>query len=179
MQTVLVGAVRFGQRGLDGNVLLRAEVDHLAAAGKRGAKLLDPPRSDHSYRRIERLGGQLEPALVVALARGAVSVRIGADLAGHLQANLRDQRPGDRSAQQVDPLVLRLPGQHRKGEIAAQFLARIDDLRTGGPARAGFVQDRLTVLARLPQVDVHRVDVVPLVLQPAQDDRGVQPAGIR
>ena len=44
-----------------------------------------------------------------------------------------------------------------------------------GSARAGLGQNRLAILARLAQVDVHGVHVVALVLQPAQDDRGIQP----
>ena len=123
--------------------------------GKLLAELLDPPRGDHLDVRIERLGGQLEAALVVPLAGGAVGVSVGPDLAGDLQADLRDQRPGDRRAQQVHALVLRLPLQHGEGEVAAEFLLGVDDPGRLGPDVPGLFQNRLAILARLAEIDVH------------------------
>ena len=179
VQAVLVRAVGLGCRGLHGDVLLPAIGDHLAASGEAAAELLHPPGRDHPHGRLQGLGGQLETALVVALARGPVDIGVGADLAGNLQADLRDQRPGDRRAQQVDLFVLRLPLQDGKGEIAAQFLAGVDDLRRAGADLPRLLEDRLAVFAGLAQIDVHCVDVVALILdQPVQDDRGVQSAGI-
>ena len=112
-------------------------------------------------------------------AGGAVGVGVGPDFAGDLQADLGNQRPGDRRAQQIDAFVLGLPLQHGKGEIAAKLLAGVDDAGRLGPDVAGLLQDGLAVFAGLPQVDVHAVDVVALVHQPAQNDGGIQPAGIR
>ena len=54
-------------------------------------------------------GRQLKAALVVPLARRPVGVGIGPHFTGHLQTGLGDQRPGNRSAQQINALVLRLP----------------------------------------------------------------------
>ena len=178
VQAVLVGAVRLGDRRLDRDVLLLAVGDHLGAAGELLAELLDPPGGDHLDARVEGLGGQLEAALVVALAGGAVGVGVGADLAGDLQADLRDQRPGDRRAQQVDAFVLGLPLQHGEGEVAAQFLLGVDDPGRLGADVPGLLQNRLAILARLAQVDVHGVDVVALVHQPAENDRSIQSARI-
>ncbi len=178
VQAVLVGAVGLGDRSLDRDLLLFAVGDHLAAAGKPLAEFFHPPRRDHPHRRIERLGRQLKAALVVSLARGAVGVGVGADFAGHLQADFRNQRPGDRGAQQVNPLILGLPLEDWKGEVATQLLAGVDDAGTLGSAGAGLGQRGLAVLAGLAQVDVDRVDLVALVLQPAEDDRSVQSSGI-
>ena len=96
-----------------------------------------------------------------------------------LEALLGDQRPGNRSAQQVHALVLGLPLEHGEGEIAAQLLLGVDDPGRAGADAPGLVEDRLPVLARLAQVHVHAVDVVPLFHQPTQDDRSIQPARIR
>ncbi len=126
----------------------------------------------------EGLGRQLEAALVVALARGAVGVGVGPHLAGDLQADLRDQRPGDRRAQQIDAFVLRLPLQDGKGEIAAQFLLGVDDPGRAGPDVPGLLQNRLAIFAGLPQIDVDGVNVVALFHQPAENDRGIQSARI-
>ena len=147
--------------------------------GKRLAELLDPPGGDDLDVRIERLGRQLEAALVVPLAGRPVGVGVGPDLAGDLQADLRDQRPGDRRAQQIHAFVLGLPLQHGKGEVAAQFLLGVDDPGRLGPDVPRLLQNRLAILARLPEVDVHGMDVVALVHQPAENDRGIQSAGIR
>ena len=179
VQAVFVRAVGFGYRRLDRNLFLFAIGDHLAATGKLAAKLFHPPRRDQLDRRIQGLGRQLKTALVVALAGRSVGIGVGPDLASDLQADFRDQRPGDRRAQQVDALVLGLPLQHGKGKVAAQLFAGVDDPGDFGAAGAGLGQGRLAVLAGLPQVDVDRVDVVALVLKPAQDDRGIQPARIR
>ena len=68
------------------------------------------------------------------------------DLAGHLQALLRDERAGDRRAQEIGPLVLGPPLQDGKGEIAAEFLAGIDNARFRRMVRPG---DRLSLEAVL------------------------------
>jgi hypothetical protein len=41
------------------------------------------------------------------------------------------------------------------------------------------LQNRLAVLARLAEVDVHGVDVVALVLEPTENHRSIETAGIR
>ena len=47
------------------------------------------------------------------------------------------------------------------------------------PHVVGLLQDRLAVFARLAEIDVDAVDVVALVLQPAENDRSIQTAGVR
>ena len=61
-----------------------------------------------------------------------------------------------------------------KRKVAAQLLAGVDDPRRRRPAIAGLLQDRVAVLARLPEVDVHRMHRVTLVLQPTQNDRSIK-----
>ena len=178
VQAVLVRAVGLGRGRLDGDISLVAIGDHLAAAGEELAELLDPPGGDDADRRAEGLGGQLEAALVVALARGTVGVGVGPHLAGDLQADLRDQRPGDRRAQEIDAFIFCLPLQDGKGEIAAEFLLGVDDPGRAGPDLAGLLQNGLAVFAGLPQIDVDGVDIVALFHEPAENDRGIQSARI-
>ncbi len=178
VQTILVRAVGLLDGRLDGNVLLAAIGDHLAAAGELLAKPLDPPRGDYPNRRIERLGRQLEPALVVSLAGSAVDERLGADLSGDLEADFRDQRPSDRSAQQIDALVFRLELHHRQGEIPAEFFPGVDQPSRLGAQPSGLFHDRLAVFARLAQIDVDGVDFMAFVAKPGQQHRGVQSARV-
>jgi hypothetical protein len=72
-----------------------------------GARLEVPlaPGSDHLDVRVQRIGGELEADLVVALAGGAMGDGVGADFLGDLDEALGDQRPGDRGAEQIDALV--------------------------------------------------------------------------
>ncbi len=170
VQAVFVRAIRLGGRGLDGNPFVFAIGDHFAAAWEFQAELLDPPGSDHSHVRIERRGGQLEAALIVPFARRTMGVGVGLHLAGNLQANFRDERPSDRRAEQIRAFVLRLPLEHRKREVAAQLLLSIDNPGRCRAALPGFRQNRVAILARLTEIDVHRVDVVAFVLEPAEND---------
>jgi hypothetical protein len=107
-----------------------------------------------------------------------VGVGVGPHFPRDLQAQLRDDRPRDRGTQQVNRLVLGLPLEYRESEVAAHLFPAVDDPRGLGPAVLRLLQDRLLVLTRLPQIDVDSVDLIPFVLQPTQDDRSVQPAGI-
>ena len=76
---------------------------------------------------FERVIGKLETHLIVALARRAMRHGIGADLLRDLDLLLRDQRPRDRGAQQIDAFVKRIGAEHRKHIIADEFLAQILD----------------------------------------------------
>ena len=53
----------------------------------------DPHGRDHLERRVERMHGDVEADLVVALAGAAVGDRFGTFLVGHLDEELGDQRP--------------------------------------------------------------------------------------
>ena len=77
---------------------------------------------------FERVGGELEAHLVVALAGGAMGDGIGAGLGGDLDQALGDQRPGDRGAEQIDALVEGIGAEHREDEVADEFLAQILDM---------------------------------------------------
>ena len=122
--------------------------------------------------------GDLEPHLVVALARRAMRDRIGADQLGDLDLPLRDQGAGDAGAQQVLAFVQRVGAEHRKHEVADERLAQVvhEDFLDAEHLRLPAGRFQLLALA---QVGGEGHDLAPVVcLQPAQDHAGVQPAGV-
>jgi hypothetical protein len=93
-----------------------------------------------------------------------------------VDANLADQRPGDRGAEEIRSLVAGLPLHDGKGEVATEFFANVHDFRLHGPAVARLLEDRLPILARLPEVDIHRHHLIALLDEPAEDHRRIQSA---
>ena len=93
----------------------------------REAKLPFAPRRDDLDVGLERVGRELEPHLVVALAGRAVGDRVRPDFAGDLDQPLGDQRPRDRGAEQILALVLRVGAEHREHVVAHEFLAQVLD----------------------------------------------------
>ena len=136
------------------------------------------PRGDDPDVRLEGEIGQLEADLVVALAGRAVGDRVGAGLVRDLDLAFGDQRPGDRGAEQVGPLIDRVGPEHREDIIAGEFLAQILDIDFPNAEHLGLAPRRLKLLA-LAEIggECHHLAAVG-VLQPAQDDGGVQPAGV-
>ena len=97
---------------------------------------------------------------------------------GDLHLPLGDQRPGDGGAEQVVPLVDGVGAEHREDEVADELLAQVVDVDLVGAGGNGLVADRVQFVP-LPEVGGegdHLAAV--LVLQPLEDDGGVQPAGI-
>ena len=99
------------------------EFEQLGAAGQ----IPFPPRRDHLDVGLERIIGEFETHLVVALAGRAMGDRVGADLLGDLDLLLGDQRPRDGGAQQIDALIQRIGAEHGKDIVADEFLAQILD----------------------------------------------------
>ncbi len=60
-----------------------------------GSQVPFPPGGDDLDIRLERVGGQLEPHLVIALARGTVGNGVGAGSIGRLHQVLGDKRAGN------------------------------------------------------------------------------------
>ena len=155
--------------------LTRARVlDQLAAR----IEVPFPPRGDHLDLGIERVGAELEPDLVVALARRAMGHGIGADLMGNLDQPLGDQRARDRGAEQVGAFIQRIGAKHRKDVVAHEFLAQVLDEDLRGAHELGLGARRLELLA-LAQIggEGHHGAAVP-VLQPTQDHGRVEPARV-
>src|SRR5690625_7477866 len=80
------------------------------------------PGRDDADVRVERVAGQFEADLVVALAGGAVGDRVRAFLLGDLDHAAGDEGPGERGPEQVVTFV---------GRAAAQYRARSEERRVG------------------------------------------------
>ena len=144
----------------------------------RGELPLAPGR-DHSQLGGQGRVGQLEADLIVALAGSAVSHRVGALRPRDVHLGSGDQRSRDGGSQQVASLVHGVGPQHGKDEVPHEFLAQVHDVYAGGPGGEGLVADGDQLLA-LPEVGAEGHHLASVALdQPAQDDRSVEPAGIR
>ena len=136
------------------------------------------PRREHLDAGLERVIAELEADLVVALAGRAVGHRVGAGLARDLDLALGDQRPRDRRAEQVLAFIDRVGAKHGKNEIAHEFLTQIVDVDLLHAGRLRLRPRRLQLLA-LADVGGEGDDLAAIhILQPVQDDRGVEAAGI-
>src|SRR3954468_10350813 len=72
---------------------------------------------------LERIIGELEADLVVALSGRAVRHRVRADLLRDLDLLLRDQRARDRRAQEIDALIKRVGAKHWVYVVAHKLFA--------------------------------------------------------
>ena len=138
------------------------------------------PRRDDFHVGLERVIGKLEAHLVVALAGGAVGDGIGADFLRDLDLLLGDERPRDGGAEQILALVKRVGAEHRKHVVADEFLAQIldEDVLRLDTEHQRLLPRRLEFLA-LPEIGGKGDDLAAIGgLQPFQDDRGVEAAGI-
>jgi hypothetical protein len=137
------------------------------------------PRRDDLDARLEGVVAQLETDLVVALAGRAVRHGVGTGLARDLDLALGDQRARDRRAEEVLALVDRVGAEHRKHEIAHELLAQIVDVDLLDASRLRLGAGGLELLA-LTDVGGEGHDLAAIgVLQPLENDRGIQAAGIR
>src|SRR5215469_2043215 len=138
-----------------------------------------PPRRDDFDVGGERIIAELETDLVVPLASRAVRDGIGADLAGNFDLPLRDQRARDRGAEEIGALVKRIGAEHREDKIADELLAQIVDKDLTDAEHLRLLARRFELFA-LTQIggECHNLAAIGF-LQPAQDYRCVEPAGVR
>ena len=154
--------------------MLLGELDQVAA----GLEVPLPPGRDHLDVGVERVIRELEAHLVVALARSAMGNGVGAGRFGDLDLPLGDQGPRDRGAEQIDALVKRVRPEHGEHEIAHELLAEILDEDLLDAEHLGLLARRRELLA-LAEIGGEGDDLASIgLLQPFQDDRGVEPAGI-
>jgi hypothetical protein len=138
------------------------------------------PRRDDLHIRHQRIGTEFEAHLIVALSGCTVRNRVGTGQTRDVDQTFRDQRARDRGAQQVLAFVDRIGAEHRKHEIAHEFFAQIIDVDV---FRLDAQLDRLGTCRleffALPEIGGEGDDFAFVdVLQPFQDDRGIQPARI-
>ena len=162
----------------DRDAVLLGVLDRGLAVGEAvGEEARVLPRRDDRQRRVQRHRRQLEPHLVVALARGAMRDRVGAGLVRDVHLRLGNQRPRDGGAQQVVALVGGMRAQHREAVPLGELLAQVRDDHFVGAALAGLALDALE-LAALAEFGGkrHQRDAGIALLQPGQDDGGIEAA---
>src|ERR1700722_19261394 len=137
------------------------------------------PRSDNFQLGSQRLGGQLEPHLIVALSGASVGYGIGAKLLGQLNLTLRQQRTGERSSQQIFVFVYRAGAQRGPDILGNEFFAKIFDICRTGSGGQSFLARGFQIFL-LPQIADHGDDFAAIVvfLQPGNNDGGIQTSGI-
>ena len=138
------------------------------------------PGSDDLDIGHQRISAEFEAYLVVALAGGTVRNGVGTSLARDLDQTLGNQRPRNRSAEQVFALINRVAAEHRQDEVADELLTQIVDenvLRLDTELQR-LAARRLQFLA-LTEIggEGHYLAVVG-VLQPLENDRGIEAARI-
>ena len=171
-----------GEGALAALVLRHRDLVRFGPGDERGAAGQVPfaPGGDDRDVGVQRIGGELEPDLIVALAGGAVSDCVGAGLVRDLDQTLGDQRAGDRGAEQIVAFVAGVGAHHREHEIAHELFAQIfdEDVGIGNAHRPRLVARRFDLLA-LAQIGGEGDHLAAaLDLEPFGDDRRVQTAGI-
>ena len=156
------------------NLVLLGVVDQ---AGARIQIPFAPGRDDFDVG-LQGIGRQFKTYLVVALAGGAVGDGVGAGLVGDVDQALGDQGTGDGGAEQVDAFIEGIGAEHREHEIADELFLEIVDVDFLDAHELGFLAGGLELLA-LANVGGEGDDLAVLLdLQPAQDDGGVETAGV-
>ena len=159
---------------VDRDLVLFGEFQQLGAAGQ----VPFAPGGDDRHVGLQRVIGELEANLVVALAGRAMGDRIGADLFGDLDLALGDQRAGDRGAEQILALIERIGAEHREDEVAHEGLAQVVHEDLLDAEHLGLAAGGLQFLA-LAEIGGEGHDLAAIGrLQPAQDHAGIQPARI-
>ena len=136
------------------------------------------PGRDHPDIGLQRVIGELEADLVIALAGGAVRDGVSADGAGNLDLALGNQRARNRRAQKIHAFIKRVGAEHREDVVSHEFLAEVfdEDLLDAQHLCLGARRFHLFALADIGGEGDNFGTIA--VLQPAQDDRCVEPAGI-
>ncbi len=170
---VQIDAIRTLFCRFDGDAVLGGESDLLIAAHLPFADGGD----DFQIRR-QRLEGDVEADLIVALAGAAVRDGDGVVFAGGIDHQLGDERPAQRRGQRIFALVERAGHQGGKDETIDEQIAGIQSHGIHGSGSQRFLADAFDVLA-LAEIDREgdHIEVV-LLADPRHHDAGVESAGI-
>ena len=178
-QEIGVGRIPRFARGSDRQAVGFAVFDHLQAAGESLDELRVAPRGVDLYGRVEHVGGELEPDLVVATPSGAVKQHpdVSSSQLGQYRGN--GDGTGDAGCVPVSAFVTRLRLDHLEAGGGQGSASReYHGVRRAGSEHTVF--DRVEILfVGLPEVHRERVDLEPLVSQPMGDGAAIQSAGHR
>ena len=156
----------------DGDLMLFGEGDQLFPA----VEVPFAPRGDDADVGSKGVIAQFEPHLVVALAGGTMADGVGTDLPGNLDLFLGDERPGNRSAEQIKPFVQGVGAHHREDIVADELLAQVfDEDMLGLDAHHHRLGARRLQFLALPEIGGEGDDFAAIgLLQPFEDDAGVE-----
>ena len=140
----------------------------------------DSPGSDDLHFRSESLDSQLKPHLVVSFSGTAVADCVGAFRFGDFYNSFGDNRTGEGGAQQIFVFINSASLDGGKNEILHKHLVQILDVQLGGSCLFRFFLQpgKLLTLADIGG-NGDDLAVVVILLQPRNNNRGVQSAGIR
>ena len=178
VQEVAVHGVGLLEGGLDRYVMGLGVGDHFATSGELFAEAFLAPGGDDFHLRGEAGSAQFETNLVIALAGGPVGHGIRTLLEGDVQHSLRDTGTGDGGAEKIAALVDRIGLEHGEDVIAGEFLPHVADKALTGPGVEGLFLKAVQFfsLANV-RAEGNHIRVIGL-LQPGQQDGGVQSSGI-
>jgi len=176
VQEVAVHAVGLLGGDADGDVVGLGVFDHVEAPGELPLGIT--PRGDDLHVGIDGVGVQLETDLIVALAGGSVADGVGLLGLGDFHEALGDEGTGDGSAQKVVVLVDGSALKHGEDEIPGELFIEVIDDALAGAGGDGFGLETVEFFL-LPHVGAVADDFrVVGFLDPLDDDRGVQTAGV-
>ena len=177
MQKIAVGAVGFlgGNRARD--AALFEIVDHVGTA-LEGEVFRHAPRGDDFDVGFDGVSGQFETNLIVAFSGRAVADGLCALFENDIHHALGDQRAGNRGAEQIGTFVDGVGLHDREDIVLGELLFDVVD---NAFHRAVFERLLFKTVEFLFLPDIRAVaDHFGIIffLQPGQEHRGVQPAGI-
>ena len=174
---VAVAGVDFLDGLGDGDFLFLGVFDGGLAGAELEAVVL--PGGDDGEFGAEGHVGQFEADLVVALASSAVGDGVGTFLVGNLNLVLGDQGAGDGGAQEVLTFIDGAGFEHGEAVLFGEFLAEVFDDAFVGTGGEGFFLDAFEFVA-LAEFGGEGDDLAAgeVVLEPGENDGGIQPAGV-
>ena len=153
-------------------------VDSVFAAVEVPLRVL--PRGDDFELRVQGGVGQFETNLVVTLAGSTVRNSVCAFLFGNLHLVLRDERTGERSAQEVGAFVLCTGTDGRPNVVFEEFLLEVENVALAGTGSESLLFEGLgireVVLTEVGGESDHFAIVV--FLEPGDDDAGIESTAV-
>ena len=128
-----------------GNPLRRRIVQQRLPTGKALVECGVPPRRDDLDVRLEGVERQLEPHLVIALARAAVADSKAPLSLGDCDLRTRDYGPREGSPKEIDALIDSVARDGWVAELVDKFFPEVDDVDRGGADLEGFGADGVEV----------------------------------
>src|SRR5262249_7130794 len=143
----------------------------LGVSDKVRARLELPlaPRGYNSDIWLQRIIRKLESDLIISLAGGSVSYGLSSFLSSDLDLRLRDQRPRQRGAHEVDTFIDGVRLERGEHEISGELFAEVFDIELRCTGCQGFLFEARKFLG-LTNVGCKAHDLaVVLFFQPAKD----------